>query len=700
MGMGEGKTIEVLLASYDGEKYIRQQMDSILDQSIPGLRILVSDDGSKDGTVEILRQYTAEYPERVALLEEDADVRADCSGIPGVRRKAAAVSASDRNAAVVPAPAGNFFRLLANADADYILLSDQDDVWLPEKVERLLERIRGIEGEDGGVPALVFSDMEVVDEGLNQIAPSFFSYAHCDPRRLALSEILAENPVTGGALMMNRALLELVRATPRACFMHDWWIALCASCFGRISCVREALSLYRQHGANVLGARPSGSFREIAERLARQAQVEENYRRMFAQAEAFLEMYEERLTDAQKLTLKAWIGLPAQTPSERLKTIWKYHFYKSAPVQTLAMCVTVPRRAGANLSAGCAGMVDLPAGCAGMADLSVGCAGMVDLPAGCADMTDLPAGSVGMTGTTVCVIVNYNDAETAAGLAGQIAGYGSLDHIVLVDNASTDDSYERLKMLEGGKITVIRAEKNGGYGAGNNLGVRYAAQRLGAVRVLIANPDVMFTDRCVRNLSRILARHPEAGVAAAVMRNGSAAAPFPPQNAWRLHGFVGELLYMGPVSRRIFRNRLYYPASYYKDRTAVPADVVHGSMLMVDAAAFLACGGYDEGIFLYQEEMVLGRRMKAAGRRTVLLLKESYIHQDSVSISKSISDALRRQRLREQSVMYYMEHYLGIGPARKALAKLWFAVIRLETRIYLWYENLCQKMKRGGTVAG
>ena len=366
MGIGEGKTIEVLLASYNGEKYIRQQMDSILDQSIPGLRILASDDGSKDGTVGILRQYAAEYPGRVALLEEDADVRADRSGIPGGRGNDAAVPAPDRNAAAVPAPAGNFFRLLANADADYVLLSDQDDVWLPEKVKRLLERMRGIEGEDGSVPALVFSDMEVVDEGLNRISPSFFSYAHCDPNRLTLSEILAENPVTGGALMMNRALLELVRTPPRACFMHDWWIALCAVCFGRISCVREALSLYRQHGANVLGARPSGSISEMTERPTRQAQVEENYRRMFAQAEAFLEMYKERLTDAQKLTLKAWIGLPAQTPAERLKTIRKYHFYKSSPLQTLAMCVTVPRRAGAEFPAGSAGMTDLPAGGAGV----------------------------------------------------------------------------------------------------------------------------------------------------------------------------------------------------------------------------------------------------------------------------------------------------------------------------------------------
>ena len=246
--MGDEITIEVLLASYNGEKYISRQLDSILDQNVPGLRILVSDDGSTDGTVEILREYEANNPGRVKLLGADSGrfVQHGC--------------APDTPSGDIPAPAKNFFRLLAHADADYILLSDQDDVWLPGKTERLLAQIRVIEGA-GGVPALAFSDMEVVDAGLNRIAPSFFSYAHSNPERLTLAELLTENPVTGGALMMNRALLELVRKMPRACFMHDWWLALCAACFGRIGCVREALSLYRQHGSNAIGASGQGARR-------------------------------------------------------------------------------------------------------------------------------------------------------------------------------------------------------------------------------------------------------------------------------------------------------------------------------------------------------------------------------------------------------------------------------------------------------
>ena len=105
-------------------------------------------------------------------------------------------------------------------------------------------------------------------------------------------------------------------------------------------------------------------------------------------------------------------------------------------------------------------------------------------------------------------------------------------------------------------------------------------------------------------------------------------------------------------------------------------------MLMVDTAAFFACGGYDEQIFLYQEEMVLASRMKAAGKRTALLLTESYCHEHSASISKSYQKELERQQLREQSVLYYMKHYLHINPLQERLARLWFQGIRAEIRIF------------------
>lgn len=118
------------------------------------------------------------------------------------------------------------------------------------------------------------------------------------------------------------------------------------------------------------------------------------------------------------------------------------------------------------------------------------------------------------------------------------------------------------------------------------------------------------------------------------------------------------------------------------EKRAVYVDVVHGSMLMVSGRAFLECGGYDEGIFLYQEEMVLADRMKALGYRTVLLLTEHYRHDHSVSISKSFHQELERQRIREQSTLYYMRHYLSVNRFQEWAARLWFWGIRMEVRVF------------------
>lgn len=277
-----------------------------------------------------------------------------------------------------------------------------------------------------------------------------------------------------------------------------------------------------------------------------------------------------------------------------------------------------------------------------------------------------------------CVILNYNDAETVENLVSLIHDYDYLDKIVIVDNASGDDSWERLESLQDEKVAAIRSEKNGGYGAGNNLGVKYAAEKNGATHVLIANPDVMFTENCVMKMGKVFKSHPDVGVVSAVMEDARYG-DF--QNGWRLHGFLGELLAMGPISRRIFKRFLNYPKTYFQGKKTADVDAVHGSLLMVDAKAFLESGGYDEGIFLYQEEAVLAWRMKTSGYRTVLLLNEKYQHQHSVSVGKSIESQLERQKLRHESVLYYMEHYLYINPIQKYIAKIWFAIILLEIRM-------------------
>ena len=283
-----------------------------------------------------------------------------------------------------------------------------------------------------------------------------------------------------------------------------------------------------------------------------------------------------------------------------------------------------------------------------------------------------------------CVILNYNDAETTEKLVMQIADYDVLHQIIVVDNASTDDSLERLRKLESDanasqscKVRVISADHNGGYGSGNNLGVRCGAEQ-GATHVLIANPDVVFSEQSLKAMLAIFARHPEVGIVTTRIRD----ARFPNlKNGWPLRSFIRELLSMGPVSRRLLGKTFDYPDSYFAGRSAVYVGAVHGSMLMVDTEKFLEAGGYDEGIFLYEEEQVLGRRMQNAGYRSVLLLNQHYDHEHSASISKSFSDAMKRQRLRDESTLYYMKHYLHISPLQEQIAKLWFAGIRLEMQV-------------------
>lgn len=280
-----------------------------------------------------------------------------------------------------------------------------------------------------------------------------------------------------------------------------------------------------------------------------------------------------------------------------------------------------------------------------------------------------------------CVILNYNDADTVLGLVDKICGYQSLDKIVIVDNASTDDSWSKLESLKDKNrenVDVIRSEKNGGYGAGNNLGVRHAVEVNKADFVLIANPDVKFSEACVLTLAGILHRHPELAVATARMVDQTYGET---KNGWKIHGFWGELFAMGPISRRVFKKFLNYPENYFEGKKAVYVDAVHGSMLMVNGTKFLEVGGYDEGIFLYQEETVLASRLKAHGYKSVLLLNQKYRHEHSVSISKSFKGQMDRQKLRHASVMYYMKNYLGIGPVKEAIAKLWFAGILLEIMV-------------------
>lgn len=222
----ECNNIAILLASYNGADFIREQLDSLMSQSFQDWSLFIHDDGSNDGTVEIIHEYEEKFPNKIFIIQ------APSTG--GAKH--------------------NFMFLLNYVDAPYIMFCDQDDVWLKNKIELTLNRMKSVEYNK---PALVYSDLFVVDQDLVELSPSLSKYSNFDHNKKCSSDYLAENVVTGCTVMINRKLRNIcIKATDlNKIVMHDWWIALVASKFGVISFISKSLVLYRQHLSNSVGAR-------------------------------------------------------------------------------------------------------------------------------------------------------------------------------------------------------------------------------------------------------------------------------------------------------------------------------------------------------------------------------------------------------------------------------------------------------------
>ena len=322
--------IGILLCTYNGAPYLRAQLDSILAQNTEeDFRILVSDDGSTDGTSALLREMSSAHPDRIMLLPPHA-------------------------------PTGSawrhFLSLLAagyGRDFDYLMLSDQDDVWKPEKLSRCLREMKAMETAYGtDSPMLVHCDSEITDGELRVLAPSFVQYQKMTPSRCRLQQLLVQNNVVGGAILMNQALASLVTEVPEHCVMHDQWLAILAAAFGHIHFVPMSLYYYRQHQDNVLGAAKGSRIREILGRfgIGRQdgksreemdAHSKQVYNDLFLQARSFLTMYGDRLNPRQKRMVQAFVSIPQKNRLGKILTILRYGFTYNMLHRTIGECLFI-----------------------------------------------------------------------------------------------------------------------------------------------------------------------------------------------------------------------------------------------------------------------------------------------------------------------------------------------------------------------
>lgn len=291
----------ILLSTYNGAPYLASQIDSLLAQTCKGWHLLVRDDGSTDATSEILAAYRDRSPDRITILPPD-----------GLRLGAAA----------------SFSALMDAADADYFMFCDQDDVWMPDKIERTVALMASLEHKHGfAMPLLVHTDLAVTDANLTPVAGSLWSFQHSDPvGGVALNRLLVQNAVTGCTVMINRPLRDLALPLPADAVMHDWWLALVAAAFGAIAHLQEPTVLYRQHGSNDIGA-TGFNLADIVHRFTHWSEVNAVIGQLYRQSAVFLGRYRERLAPVQVEMLDAFATMEQAGVLERRVRILKYRFF-------------------------------------------------------------------------------------------------------------------------------------------------------------------------------------------------------------------------------------------------------------------------------------------------------------------------------------------------------------------------------------
>jgi len=293
--------IDILLSTYNGEKFIKEQLDSLLGQTFQDWCLLVRDDGSSDATIKIVSEYLNKYPEKILFIDDKEKHLGACQ---------------------------SFAKLLEHSTGEYIMFCDQDDVWLENKVELTLEKMLDMEKQKPDKPILVHTDLKIADQNLNIISESMWRYQKLNPNRNRLNYLLVQNNVTGCTTMMNRKLKEAVDQIPQEAIIHDWWIALIASVFGAIGYVNQSTILYRQHGNNDIGAKKY-SIKYLLHRFLNRKYAKEMFQKVSLQANSLLEVHSEKMDEEQRKILRSFSSLGKQTRFSRLTSIIRYSFMKT-----------------------------------------------------------------------------------------------------------------------------------------------------------------------------------------------------------------------------------------------------------------------------------------------------------------------------------------------------------------------------------
>lgn len=301
--------VEVLMAAYNSSKYLDEQLQSLFAQTYTDFTLTVRDNASTDTTLQILEKWQQRYPNRIRLHKAKQHTDA----------------------------LGNFSAVSALSQGDYCAFSDSDDVWLPNKLALSMQQLKQLEARHGkDTPSLIYTDLIPTDEHLKPLAASFWKESGFAPTPPHFTNQLMRNRITGCTLVCNRALINLAGPIPQEAIMHDAWLGLVATAFGRVASLQESTLLYRQHANNELGIVPASPLKLLSygKLLAVLRRSRQPHKR-FSQARVFLQRYRDLLSEQQRQTLEAFLLLPQSSLLSAVRLMQKHKFYEPTWAWTL-----------------------------------------------------------------------------------------------------------------------------------------------------------------------------------------------------------------------------------------------------------------------------------------------------------------------------------------------------------------------------
>lgn len=254
--MQSSNCVAIIMATYNGEKYISKQLDSIINQAYKNIKIYINDDCSTDNTYNILKQYQKKYPYLINIKQNKNNI--------GFIK--------------------NFETLIKNCNEGFIALSDQDDIWDKNKLSRQMEII--LKDDFQNTPLMIHHDLKIIDEFDNLYKRSYFKYKNyhfiSDKN---LGQILGPCGVMGNTILLNKKLKEIILPFPNTLDYHDYWIAINCELFGKRYTIKEQLINYRFHNNNTSNNKKDNSNPNNNAHLLRLSYLKELHKKIQIQSD-------------------------------------------------------------------------------------------------------------------------------------------------------------------------------------------------------------------------------------------------------------------------------------------------------------------------------------------------------------------------------------------------------------------------------